>query len=288
LPEWHDPSVPVDYRGGWYGGYDMHFMSSGLPPYALTRLARETGGGYTIFDRPMDRGPFTLEAMKPYTPDYRAAAEIYDEIHYVPFRKAIMASVEVTRNVSRDAIPNWAPWMFVSSGFMKDQCRFYARESQKALAKAEVSLAPFGPDGLEHLYEKEPSPRWKAWYDLTRGRMLAQSVRNAEMLATCKLALAGAIDDDANCMQFAPMSHVISGPLMEARAKEAERLLKRCIEKNPNTPWAYLADRELLYPVGLGCRAWYVEPPPPVLVDIPPPVNTGGGGGGGAISLPKL
>ena len=28
-------------------------------------------------------------------------------------------------------------------------------------------------------------------------------------------------------------------------AAEAERLLKRCLEKNPQTPWAYLAQREL-------------------------------------------
>jgi hypothetical protein len=287
LPEWHDASIPVDYAGGWYGGYDMLYMSSGFPPYSLTRLARETGGGYTLFDRPMDRGPFTLEAMRAYTPDYRSAAEIFDEIHFVPFRRSIMAAVEVTRNVPRDAIPNPTPHFFVSSGFMRAQARFYAKESKEALVKAELALLPFGPDGLEDLYEKEPSARWKAWYDLTRGRLLAQSVRYAETLTTCNLALGGGINDDMNCIQFGPLSHVLSGPAMEARAKEAERLLKRCIENNPQTPWAYLADRELQHPVGLGCRVWYVEPPPPVLDDRPPPAASGGGGGN-PIVMPKL
>ena len=45
LPAWHATAVGTrgEYQG-WYGGEQLAAMSSGFPPYALTRLALETGG----------------------------------------------------------------------------------------------------------------------------------------------------------------------------------------------------------------------------------------------------
>ena len=46
-------------------------------------------------------------------------------------------------------------------------------------------------------------------------------------------------------------------------ADESTRLLTRCIEQNPGTPWATLAQRELRYPLGFKVLETYVPPPPP-------------------------
>ncbi|HEX5105673.1 MAG TPA: hypothetical protein VFV87_17760, partial [Pirellulaceae bacterium] len=76
LPAWHNDIGTRARFEGWYGGRQLAAMSSGFPPYALTRLTRETGGSLTIFDRGLDSGPFKLSVMRPYAPDYRSAAEI--------------------------------------------------------------------------------------------------------------------------------------------------------------------------------------------------------------------
>ena len=47
------------------------------------------------------------------------------------------------------------------------------------------ALAAFGPKGMEHYYGKEPSARWRAWYDLTYGRLLAMCVRANEYNWAC-------------------------------------------------------------------------------------------------------
>ncbi len=306
LPDWHDPAFPADPLGGWYGGPEMYHISSGLPPYALTRLARETGGTYTIFDRPQDRGPFTVEKMRPYTADYRAAAEIMDDLHYAPLRQAVLASVEVTRTplvwpnrfqrnpqefrIALEGGPLFQPLIFSTPARIRDHLKATIVNSTRCQAKIELALKPFGPDGMESAYSAENSLRWKASYDLTCGRLLAQYVRHSELIAACQLALAAGIDDPANCRSgLSPVSQILSGEQSILRATEAERLLRRCVDNNRGTPWAYLAERELLHPLGCAFRIFYVEPPPPPpIIDTPPPINIGSGGGSAPVAIPRL
>lgn len=87
-------------RGGspsWYGGPQLYGMASGFSPYALTRLALQTSGEYTIFDRPTDRGPFELARMKKYLPEYHSVAEYERDLAKHPLRQAVMRAVRVTQ-----------------------------------------------------------------------------------------------------------------------------------------------------------------------------------------------
>jgi hypothetical protein len=304
LPAWHDPAYPADPLGGWYGGPEMYHISSGLPPYALTRLTRETGGSYTIFDRAQDRGPFTVEKMRPYTADYRSAAEIFEDLQYAPLRQAVLASVEVTRTplvwpdrlrnpsefrIALEGGPVFLPVLFGNPAQIRNNLKVAALNSARSLAKIELALKPFGPSGMELAYEQEQSSRWKASYDLTCGRLLAQYVRHSELLAGCQLALKANIPDEANCLSgIEPVARIISGDVTLQRAAEAERLLRRCVDDNRSTPWAYLAERELLHPLGCQFRIFYIEPPPPPpIVDLPPPVDLPTPSGP-APSIPRL
>lgn len=264
LPAWHTDLETRARFEGWYGGYHLASIASGFPPYALTRLARETGGSMTIFDRGIDRGPFRLSVMRPYAPEYRSAAEIYSDLRYFPLRQAVMASADVTRSFNDHERPQWS-YIYKPAGAIRRRLANSASQIKDAAEVAERAAMPFGPDGMEHLYAQEQSPRWRAWYDLTRGRLIAMSVRYAEYRALVELICRpGGIHDEANCLQITPAPRLLLGSITEERAREAERLLTRCLEENPNTPWAYLAQRELDNPLGVTYRAWYQEPPPPV------------------------
>ncbi len=109
--------------------------------------------------------------------------------------------------------------------------------------------------GLDELYVQEDSPRWRAWYDLTRGRLLATSVRLEEYRLTCEwLADPEFLDDTTNFISFLASREMKSGEDFQRRSDEARRLLARCARQNKDTPWAYLAQRELFYAFGIAIR----------------------------------
>ncbi len=89
----------------WYGGRDLAGISSGFSPYALTRLAVETGGTFTIFDKPSDRPPFDLDVLKDYLPHYGSAADYAARIELHPLRLAISQAVKVTRGRTQLSVP---------------------------------------------------------------------------------------------------------------------------------------------------------------------------------------
>lgn len=289
LPPWAKGAEinPADYFAGSYSGRELLNLNSGFPPYAYMRLARETGGTYTMFDRRGDRGPFRLKLMRPYSPDYRSLPEIAEEMRYHPLRLAILNAALLTRKYAPTTPPPVRFWGgFLTPADFRDYCRgALPRADLQAESTAvllEQALAAFGPNGMEAEYEREPLPRWQAWYDLCVGRLLLQSVRLEEYRVTIRM-----IDDPrgfpgkANQINLFPYATIRSGERCLQRAKEGERLLQRCLEKNPGTPWAFLAARELEHPVSVDFNWQYIPPPPPapfVPAGKPEP----------AISIPKL
>jgi hypothetical protein len=102
-------------------------------------------------------------------------------------------------------------------------------------------------------------------YDYTYGRLLAMRVRNYEYNGVCS-AFKGKgrefVDQKSNRWKFVP-SETITSSTTQKQAAEATRLLQRCIDTNPGTPWALLAQRELKDPLGFKIEEAYVAPPPP-------------------------
>lgn len=101
VPNNYHESFRGPYQGTsprWQGGSNLTAMLSGFSPYALTRLARETGGRYTMYDRPGDRPPFRLETIRDYMPDYRSLSDIEFDLHRQPLRQLILASSAITWN----------------------------------------------------------------------------------------------------------------------------------------------------------------------------------------------
>ena len=353
--------VPTNYnesfRGPWpgssarYGGSNFESLLSGFSPYALTRLSRETGGRYTIYDRPADRSPFPLEQVRDYLPDYRSVAEIEFMLRRQPLRQIVLASAAETwrSNLTRYSQP---PLVF-RPDFSGEQpvqyrrttlpnrlrpaiSRAYAtaKDVEKALAvfAAAVSRPAFqpqteyaartdnarperqrndssardenqepagdnpsedsdqqnrtgsSPNGepdtnsdmsvletdvnetlLEQLYRMEDSKRWRAWCDLNIGRLLAVSVRLREYLITTNALLnnMNGLNDDTNHVWLTATDQLRGGAPSKDRAVIARRVLQRCVDDNPGTPWSLMAARELKDGFGVQLNQRFVPRPPP-------------------------
>lgn len=248
----------------WFEGSQFDSLHAGLGPFALTRLAHESGGAYFIKDNRGDGSPFSIETMRRYEPDYSSPDEYLRAANHSPLRKAILTVTDLTRQRKFKGTPrvSFAP---TGQTFFNEM-----REAQETAAYDSMilqqCLAVFGAKGMEPAYQREESPRWRAWYDLTYGRLLAMMVRCNEYnwaCATMKGKGADFVDKKSNRWQFKPDAELHFGSQDERMTKEATRLLTRCVKENPGTPWAVLAQRELKDPFGFKVVEAYEAPPPP-------------------------
>jgi hypothetical protein len=269
-------------RGGlgqlpaWLGGQDLEGIVSGFSPYALTRLTIQTGGSYTIFDRPEDRGPFNLVSMNRYAPSYSSYAHYVQQFRSHPLRDAVMKAVAQLEGKKIDAPPTMlfikttGPRIFDFMRFYYPPLEFQAKlrssrgrltgQAARYTRVVEAALRHVSADesldvGLEDLHRYETSPRWRAWYDLTRGRLLATSVRLEEYRLTVNaIAKAGALASTTNHLILVASPELRSDEKFQRRAEEAERLLRRCVDEHRGTPWEVLAQRDLDFALGVGMR----------------------------------
>ncbi|MGD9645487.1 MAG: vWA domain-containing protein [Pirellulales bacterium] len=247
----------------WFEGNQLDAMRAGSGPFALTRLAVETGGAYFINEPKSERSPFSLEVMRPYLPDYSSPNEYLRQVRESPLRQAVLRAVDLTHNQQLKGTPRLE---FEPTGANFQQQLLDAQRTVAFnLVTIEAALAPFGTKGMERFYEQEASPRWRAWYDLTYGRLLAMEVRANEYNWVCaemKGKGADFVDQQSNRWRFRPSTKIRFGSAAERQAAEATRLLQRCVDQNPGTPWEQLAARELKDPLGFEIEEGYVPPPP--------------------------
>jgi hypothetical protein len=248
----------------WFAGNQYNVLHSGLGPFALTRLALATGGAYLINDRKQDRSNFSLDTMRHYAPEYVSQHEYVQKAKSSPLRSAVLRAVDVTRQRKLKDNPQlrFAP--------TADNFQQQLREAQEVVAFnsqiIDVALAEYDPKQLDEAYQTEDSPRWKAWHDLTFGRLMAMKVRCDEYNWACAVMKGKGqnfVEKESNRWTFEPAATLNFGSASERRAEEARRLLQRSIDQNPDTPWAILARRELAYPLGFQVREAYEPPPPP-------------------------
>ncbi|MBX3413869.1 MAG: VWA domain-containing protein [Pirellulales bacterium] len=260
----------------WFNGPQHDNLRAGVGPYALTRLATETGGAYFISESKADGSRFRLADLRRYMPAYTSANEYTKGVKQSKVRQAVLSAVDITHQRDLKGTPTLS---FAPTG---DNFQQQLREAQESVAydllTIERALAPFGNKGMEQEYSQEVSPRWQAWYDLTLGRLLAMQVRCHEFNWACAVMKGKGsdfVDQKSNRWEFVPDEKINFGSVSERAAAEATRLLKRAVENNPGTPWALLAQRELEKPFGFRVEEGYVPPPPamntPNANNPPPP-----------------
>ena len=253
-------------------------LDSGFGPYGLTRLCYETGGIYfnvhpnRRLDTRIRRGQteeysaffsrfFAPEVMRKYRPDY---VNVSTYVQRMQENKCRMSLVQAAEQSWLN--PMEPPMM----RFEKlDEARFVNSVSQ-----AQRAAAVLEPK-IERLYqilktgeldrEEEISLRWKAGYDLAMGRVMAVKIRaetyNA-MLALAKTKLKFE-NEKNNTWILRPADSVTTGSQAQKMAERARTYLRRVIDEHPDTPWAFLAQRELSTPIGWKWVETYTEPPQP-------------------------
>ena len=309
LVKWVDPDKKYDQTPGWGrvnqgpeslfperiklnfsagSGREAPPIDSGFGPFALTRLAYETGGIYfavhpnrstTRTIRKRDTAAFAAhlqhffdpEIMRKYRPDYVTVEEYMQRLNQNNARKVL---VEAARQ----------SWL---SPMAPPQIRFVKRNEASfanALSDAQKSAAKLTPKiaALHALLQvgesdrdQEASPRWQAGYDLAIGRVLAIKVRTESfnaMLAKAKRGMKFATKKN-NTWILKPSDDVSVGSQLKKQADTATRYLERVVEDHPGTPWALLASRELKDPMSW---KWMEE-----YTNLNPPARRGAGGGGG-------
>jgi hypothetical protein len=264
-------------------------IDSGFGPYALTRLCYETGGIYfavhpnrTVRGR-VSRGEvdafsahltrfFDPEVMRKYRPDYVAPDEYLRRVRENKAREALVKAA-LLPGVGQLESP---PTRFEKT----DEASFV-----NALSEAQKGAAKLEPE-VNMLYETlrlgeadrptEETPRWQAGYDLAMGRAMAAKARTEAynaMLAAAKRGLKFK-NEKSNTWVLEPANEISVGSQLEKLAAKAREYLERVVKEHPDTPWAYLAQKELANPIGWKWREEYTPPPPP-----PPKAGDAGGGG---------
>ena len=124
------------------------------------------------------------------------------------------------------------------------------QRAESALQVIDQMIALFENRVVDGLFEHEQSRRWQAWHDLTYGRLLAARVRY-QVFAAFAANIGGVrLKSTSNGLTIRPVE--LPGSLIrETRIEDARRILTRCIESHPNTPWFHLARRELTDGFGL-------------------------------------
>lgn len=307
LPYWFDSTSPPWSQNGAYissqgavsyGGPLREGVLSGSGPYALIRLALETGGTFTLLQRLGDAAPMAWETQRLYLPDYHDAREIVSDVRRHPIRQAIVEAAALTWQAdlqppvrmfygqAMDRYPFTARVIYLPAEIfqtrLKADCVGLMRRCEQDQAVVEAALAVLDPIRLETAYESEDSPRWQAWYDLNLGRLLAMSVRLAEYRETLRLVREGVgLSRETNSLTLIESSQLKTGRVAEERATQAKAHLQTVLTDHAGTPWARLAQWELEHALGFIVQPGTVPIPQPGPVSIKP-------AGGGPLKLPNL
>lgn len=258
--------LPERVRLGFRDEYASEpVIDSGFGPYALSRLAYETGGIYfTVHPnrrlgrrmRNGDISPFASkleyffdpETMDKYRPDYVSAEDYMQRLSESPLRKTLVHAAQLPRV---DTLQN-PSLRFVRrddaalAGALTEAQQQAARLDPQLAALAEV-LRMGEPNR-----EKEISPRWLAGFDLSYGTVLAHKVRTEgynAMLAKAKRGM-NFEKPESNTWVLKPDAEISVGSRLEKEGQRAIELLQSVAEKHKGTPWGLLAEVELRNPLG--------------------------------------
>jgi hypothetical protein len=159
--------------------YDGSVYKSGFGTFALTQMARETGGIYFIYDDDRVPGPkdYDMNILNRYKANYGPEPAYASEINESPLRRTLMEIVEEGNKLWYD----WPGWIHHQT---------WARElddRQKAIAQHIAFADRAAPrlQSLESLLEKETDQRWRANFHLTYARVLLGKVRSDEYAWAC-------------------------------------------------------------------------------------------------------
>ena len=240
---------------------------SGVAPYELARLTKDTGGIYFLLPseenmrvRQREKA-YSMKTLKEYVPDYESRVEYMARRNKSEFRRTLYEIIQLTKDFPfRRHFPIDPAQLVTACNEPKAPVE---RAGSSALMAIEKQLR-----GLSRLRDREPDKRWQAHYDLMLAQIVTYQVKAYEYRAcldemakkppkpskmpTPELIVEWVIDHSQE--RKAPKEKT------EELYQRATALLKDVIAKHPRTPWADLAQDELNR--GLGCQRneWHHNP----------------------------
>lgn len=257
---------PTALGGGYWGGFRAdrpvggQLLDSGFGAFALSRLARRSGGAYLIvrggageFGAAATR--FDPKIMARYAPDYVSRAE-YDALlqgnkcRLALHNAALLGPVEVYNNVT-----------LTLSFTRQDEPKIKAAcdVAQRPVARIEPKLTPLYRTLAEGESDraKLTGPRWQAAYDLAMGRVLAARAHYEgynTMLAQIKQGKRPGGPEN-NLWVLVPAGGFSGDSTIDKLCKQSRKYLERVVKEHPGTPWEAMATRELTFQCGWDCEA---------------------------------
>ncbi|MGE5193324.1 MAG: vWA domain-containing protein [Deltaproteobacteria bacterium] len=254
----------------WFSASQYEFLSAGMGPYGLSRLVRESGGAYFLTGMTTSAGlspigNFDPQALKAFEPDYRFGTpqDYVNDANRHKLRQAVMRAAELSLKYKAGSTPRLE--LRVTPQNYLQQLTDAQKSAAETTYMVDAILSAF-QGNLEAEYQKESSPRWRANYNLTLGRLLALKVRAQEYNSACaqlKQLGSGDVASKTNHWIFRPSKKFGAGAVSKKLAAEAARLLGRAVDDAPGTPWALLAQRDLSIPLGFDVVQKYDPPPKP-------------------------
>lgn len=239
-------------------------LESGFGAFGLARLAYETGGIFFSV-HPNRRGGYVGRGqtdsmtthlarffdplvMRNYRPDYISESEYRTQLSRNMAKAALVQAASQSWTEQMEDIRLQFP--VADEAELARSLSMAQREAAKLEPKLEQLVGILAQG--EHDRDEVTEPRWRAGYDLAMGRALAAKVRTEGYNTMLAMAKQGMKFENAknDTWVLRPSDEVSSGSVLSKEADKARMYLERVVEEHADTPWAYLAARELESPFG--------------------------------------
>lgn len=239
-------------------------LESGFGAFGLARLAYETGGIFFSVhpnrrDGHVGRGQtdsmtthlsrfFDPLVMRNYRPDYISESEYRSRLAGNMAKAALVQASSQSWTEQMEDIRLRFP--------VADEAELARSLSmaQREAAKLEPKLMQLVGTLAQGERDRDEitEPRWRAGYDLAMGRALAAKVRTEGYNTMLAMAKQGMKFEKPNndTWVLRPSNKVTTGSVLSKEGEKARMYLERVVEEHGDTPWAYLAAKELETPFG--------------------------------------
>ncbi len=240
-PDSHDPDAILLEGQGM--GRDQP-IETGLAPYHLARLCKETGGQFFSTTGAAD------PALKGYEPEYMSEADYAKQLAGNKAKTALVAAAQLPRA----AVTNGFTTSFSNDDEVKRNRAL--QEAQKHVVKVMPGIDAL-LDALKRGEADVPKlagtndRRWRAAFELALGRAGAAKVRHqgyndmtAQMKAGRKFEKAG-----SQFWVLEPTDEPMGVSVNDKLAQKSRDYLKHVASEYPGSPWARAAEEELKHPM---------------------------------------